>query len=84
MNEKATFCPRCHHMHIGICQVSVARPVAAIPAYIEAILDKASVDAAKKIIAADQDKQVDHAAPKFDKKAYQRVLMRKRRAAAKQ
>lgn len=116
MSEKATFCPRCGHMHIGVCELAKAdkprqtpdrgsssgrtsdfgsenegsipspraKSVSTVPAFIEAMLDTASTEVAEKIIAAYRDILVNYAAPaKFDKRAYQRDLMRKRRAEAK-
>ena len=95
MTERATFCPRCRKMHVGVCK-SVAFGVGA-PSPKQPSprtepprrpLTAAESDTAVKIEAAAGESlgtatKAREAIAKFDRVAYQRELMRKRRAEAK-
>lgn len=91
MSEKATFCPRCKHMHIGICALPLT--AAETKAVHQPMLDhidvalrgEADPEAAWKsrVLTVEGAKQGFPPASKFDKRTYQRDLMRKRRAEGK-
>lgn len=88
MAEKPTFCPRCLKMHTGICTApnfkSTIReaPKAAEPEPRQTLDPGSSSGRTADFESADAG-SIPAPGAKFDKKAYQRELMRKRRAAAK-
>lgn len=87
MAEKPTFCPRCKRMHVGICPLAVRGIETSLKRVAEAMHEEATITGSS-FVKLSQDGTVtpvpaEEVRAKFDKTAYQREYMRKRRAARK-
>jgi hypothetical protein len=79
MSERPTFCPRCLRMHVGVCEmvkrafIPDVREVS--PPEFAALTKNAPNSILAMAVIPDEP-----APPKFDKTAYQREYMRRKRA----
>lgn len=97
MSERAIYCPRCGHMHTGICPLATAKPAPRTkPEPVPP--DSPLITRPEAFVASDGVTHVgplefipseiftfnvDAVTDKFDKRAYQKEYMRKRREEAR-